>query len=82
MWLLIFGLFLVAGSGAVSGSWVLLLILATGGVPLILTLGTRPRRARNRSPLEPSAFDVHQWENDGGAPRAPFNDNVRQRAAS
>ncbi len=38
-WLLVFGLFALAGSGAVSGSWVLLLILAAGGAPLILRLG-------------------------------------------
>lgn len=44
VWLLILGLFALSGSGVVSGSWVLLLVLAALGAPFILSsLGAMPR---------------------------------------
>ena len=44
VWVVIFGLFAVAGSGVVVNAWVLLLVLGALAVPLILTLSTRRSR--------------------------------------
>lgn len=46
-WLLILGLFALSGSGTVVGPWVLLLVAAALGVPLILAVLAKPRRAVN-----------------------------------
>jgi len=43
VWLIVLGLVALSGSGVVVGSWVLLLVIAALGVPLILTLYARPR---------------------------------------
>ena len=43
MWLAILALFALSGSGAVAGPWVVLLVVAALGVPLILRLFP-PRR--------------------------------------
>ena len=43
VWLIVFGLVALSGSGVVVGSWVLLLVLAALGVPLILALYAKPR---------------------------------------
>ena len=45
VWLIVFGLVALSGSGVVVGSWVLLLVMAALGVPLILTLYAKPRSA-------------------------------------
>jgi hypothetical protein len=42
VWLLILGLFALSGSGAIAGSWVLLLVVAALVAPLILSLGATP----------------------------------------
>ena len=44
VWLIVFGLVALSGSGVVVGSWVLLLVVAALGVPLILALYAKPRR--------------------------------------
>jgi hypothetical protein len=45
-WLLIFGLFALSGSGAVVGSWILVLVAAALVMPgLILTLCAKPQRS-------------------------------------
>jgi hypothetical protein len=85
VWMLIFGLAWLAGFGVVTGPRVLLLVLATGGVPLILTLFPKPRviaeaptsrdphprgpRVGNQSAPDSSGLDVLRWESDGGAQR-------------
>ena len=43
VWLIVFGLVALSGSGVVEGSWVLLLVMAALGVPVILTLYAKPR---------------------------------------
>ena len=43
VWLIVLGLVALSGSGVVVGSWLLLLVIAALGVPLILTLYARPR---------------------------------------
>ena len=92
MWTLIFGLAGLAGFGVVTGPRVLLLVLAAGGVPIILTLfpkprviadattspGGHPRGGGNRSALDPPGPEILRWESDGGAQR-PF-DVGRRRA--
>ena len=78
VWLIVFGLAALSGSGMIAGSWVLLLVVAALVMPaLTLTLCSKPsavttaqRRAlvgadvRDRSPLGASGIDV---ENDDGA---------------
>jgi hypothetical protein len=43
VWLIVFGLVALSGSGVVVGSWVLLLVVAALSVPLILTQYAKPR---------------------------------------
>jgi hypothetical protein len=42
VWLIIFGLVALSASGLVAGSWVLLLVVAALGAPLILSLAVTP----------------------------------------
>ena len=46
VWLSMLVLFGVAGSGMVSGAWVLLLAATAFSAPFILTLWPKPRNAR------------------------------------
>jgi hypothetical protein len=83
VWLIVFGLAALSGSGMIAGSWILLLVVAALVLPaLTLALCSKPsalttaqRRAlvvgddRDRSPLGAAGIDV---ENDGGARRTHF----------
>ena len=83
VWLMVFGLAALSGSGMIAGSWVLLLVVAALVMPaLTLTLCSKPSplttaqgRAlvvadvRDRSPLEAGGIDA---ENDGGPRRTHF----------
>jgi len=77
VWLTVFGLAALSGSGMIAGSWVLLLVVAALVLPaLTLTLFSKPSApttthgrawvvadVRNRSPQEAGGIDA---ENDGG----------------
>jgi hypothetical protein len=82
-WLIVFGLAALSGSGMITGSWILLLVVAALVMPaLTLTLCSKPgalmtaqQRAlvggdiRDRATQQVSGIDV---ENDGGARRTHF----------
>jgi len=81
MWLITLGLFVVTGSGAVAGWWVVLLVLVALTAPALVLRGPSPKgmttpsreRARvvsgerGRSPLDVGNVDASDWENEGGA---------------
>jgi hypothetical protein len=80
VWLISFALFTLAGSGAVAGPWLLLLLAVGLAAPAVLlrdsaaaTMSPRaPRVVTNegdRSPLDLGGIDVCRWENEGGARR-------------
>ena len=83
VWITVFGLAALSGTGMIAGSWLLLLVVAALVLPAItLTLSSKPsalataqRRAlvvadvRDRSPLNAGGLDV---ENARGARRTPF----------
>jgi hypothetical protein len=45
VWLFIFGLFALSGSGVLAGRWVLLLIAAVFAIPALLLTRAKPRSA-------------------------------------
>lgn len=76
VWLIVFGLVALSGSGMVAGPWVLLLVLTALVMPaLMLTLYSTPQGVVGATPAshgEPSRppsnpLDVFRWENEGGA---------------
>jgi len=80
VWLITLGLFVATGSGAVTGRWVLLVLLLALATPVLLT---SPRRQavtafsrerattvsaeRDALPLNVAHAEVSEWENEGGA---------------
>jgi len=83
VWVIVFGLAALSGTGMIAGSWLLLLVVAALVLPAItLTLCSKPsalttaqRRTlvvadvRDRSSLDASGLDV---ENERGARRTHF----------
>ena len=95
MWLITLGLFGLAGSGAVTGSSLVVLIVAALATPALVlkrrdsvgALARSPRRprivadSRHQSPLE-AGIDVHRWENEGGAPPLFVGGWIREHYAA
>jgi len=81
VWLITLGLIALTGSGAVAGSWLLLLVAIALLTPALILRSPRPigvtmprseRTAiatdqRDRSPSDVRNDDVSGWENEGGA---------------
>jgi len=81
VWLITLGLFVATGSGAVTGRWVLLVLLLALATPVLLL--TSPRRQavtafsrerattvsaeRDALTLNVAHAEVSEWENEGGA---------------
>ena len=82
VWLITLGLFVATGSGAVTGRWVLLVLLLALATPVLLLTGPRRQAVtafsrerapsvvsaeRDALPLNVAHADVSEWENEGGA---------------
>jgi len=80
LWLMTLGLFGLTASGAVTHSWLPLILLVALAAPALILRNqdpvaaiarsrTRPRigPTRDQSRLDLGAIDVYQWENEGGA---------------
>ena len=82
MWLIALGLFGLTGSGTVTGSWLVVLLVVALATPALILRGHDPVGALARSPGRPrivsdprvqfpidaGGIDVHRWEDEGGAP--------------
>jgi hypothetical protein len=81
LWLIILGLFALTASDVVARSWLPLLLLVALAMPTLILRSNEPvaviarsrsrptigSDARDRSPFDPGAIDLSQWENEGGA---------------
>jgi len=56
VWLIVFGLVALSGSGLVAGSWVLLLVMAAFGAPLIFSVFATPRTVGAATPSQGRAW--------------------------
>jgi len=92
LWLTTLGLFGLTASGAVTRSWLPLLLLVALAAPALILRSPAPvgmiARSRNRprivagdqSPLNLGAIDVYRWENEGGAPPMDVSGGIREPA--
>ena len=81
--LIILGLFALTASDVVARSWLPLLLLVALAAPTLIlrsnepvaVIARSPSRPRigadapDRSPFDPGAIELSQWENEGGAAR-------------
>ena len=79
LWLTTLGLFGLTASGAVTRSWLPLILLVALAAPALILRNQDPVAAIARSRTRPriasagdqssdlGAIDVYQWENEGGA---------------
>jgi len=93
LWLTTLGLFGLTASGAVTRSWLPLILLVALAAPALILRNqdpvaaiarsrARPRIAfaRDPSPSDLGAVDVYRWENEGGAPPIGVIGGIREPA--
>jgi hypothetical protein len=93
LWLTTLGLFGLTASGAVTRSWLPLLLLVGLAAPAVILRNqdpvaaiarsrTRSRiaSARDQSPSDLGAIDVYRWENEGGTPAMDVSGGIREPA--
>ena len=93
LWLTILGLFGLTASGAVTRSWLPMILLVALAAPALILRNqdplaaiarsrARPRIAfaRDPSPSDLGAVDVYRWENEGGAPPIDVVGGIREPA--
>jgi hypothetical protein len=93
LWLTTLGLFGLTASGAVTHSWLPLMLLVALAAPALILRNqdpvaaiarSRTRRkiasARDQSPSDLGAIDVYRWENEGGAPPMDVSGGIREPA--
>jgi hypothetical protein len=96
VWLIALGLFVVTGSGALAGWWVLLLVLVALAAPALVLRSPSPKRMttpsreragivsdqRDREPLDVANVDASEWENEGGASMIHVSHGIRAPASA